>query len=106
MVINDKHERAPEQLRGIIEFARGAFRNDGAEGESVHALCDALEAYLNRYEPIEVGEEEYVNGYCEEMTESEREEQRRSFAFGNCSMSNPHVTREMIDRAAEQLNDY
>lgn len=32
-----------------------------------------------------------------------REEQRRSFAFGNVATSNPHVTREMIDDAAERL---
>jgi hypothetical protein len=34
---------------------------------------------------------------------TEREEQRRSFAYGNAAMSNPRVTREMIDRAAERL---
>ena len=43
-----KRERSPEQLRGIIEWARGEWRDDGAEGETVHALCDALEARLDR----------------------------------------------------------
>lgn len=38
-----------------------------------------------------------------EMTPAEREEQRRSFAYGNAAISNPHVTREMVDRAAEEL---
>lgn len=33
----------PERLRGIIEFARKTWRDDGAEGEAVHRLCDALE---------------------------------------------------------------
>lgn len=31
----------------------------------------------------------------------DREEQRRSFAYGNACLSNSNVTREMIDRAAE-----
>lgn len=31
------------------------------------------------------------------------EEQRRSFAFGNCNIDNPAVTREMADRAAERM---
>lgn len=31
------------------------------------------------------------------------EAQRRSFAFGNANISNPKVTRKMVDRAAKQL---
>lgn len=38
-----------------------------------------------------------------EMTEDGREEQRRSFAFGNANIENPLVTRETIDRQAEAL---
>lgn len=40
-----------------------------------------------------------------EMTPEEREEQRRSFAHGNASISNPNVTRDMIDRAAEGMRE-
>lgn len=29
-----------------ISFARKAWPNDGAEGETVHLLCDALEALM------------------------------------------------------------
>jgi len=36
------------------------------------------------------------------MTPEQREEQRRSFAYGNAKISNPSVTREMIDLAAER----
>jgi len=32
-----------------------------------------------------------------------REEQRRSFAYGNTHFENPRITREMIDREAEKL---
>ena len=32
------------------------------------------------------------------------EEQRRSFAHGNCSIGNPLVTREVVDNAAEELS--
>lgn len=34
------------------------------------------------------------------MTPEERREQRISFAYGNVSMHNPDVTREMVERAA------
>ncbi len=39
--------RSSKQLRGIITFARQQWRIDGAEGETVHALCDALESRLD-----------------------------------------------------------
>lgn len=42
-----------------------------------------------------------IRGY--EVTPAEREEQLRSFAYGNAAISNPNVTREMVDRAAEEL---
>lgn len=37
------------------------------------------------------------------MSAEEREEHRRSFAYGNAAISNPSVTRESIDHAAEQM---
>lgn len=37
------------------------------------------------------------------MTKAEREAQRRNFAFGNLTISNPYITKEEIDRAAEML---
>ena len=33
----------------------------------------------------------------------QREEQRRSFAFGNTALENPRITRKMIDDQAEHL---
>lgn len=38
-----------------------------------------------------------------EFTPGEREEQRRSFAFGNTSIENARITREMVDKQAEIL---
>ena len=38
-----------------------------------------------------------------EMTPQEKERQRRSFAYGNAKIENDHVTREMIDEAAEKI---
>ena len=38
-----------------------------------------------------------------EMTEDEKEEQRRSFAHGNANIENERVTREVVDKAAEQI---
>lgn len=39
------------------------------------------------------------------MTPEQREEQCRDFAYGNAKISNPAVTREMVDRAAEEYSD-
>ena len=36
-------------------------------------------------------------------TPEHREEQRRSFAYGNTAYENERITREMIDRQAEKL---
>lgn len=35
------------------------------------------------------------------MTSEQAEEQRRSFAYGNCKIENDLVTRDMVDKAAE-----
>ena len=37
------------------------------------------------------------------LTEKEREQQRRSFAYGNTHFENEMITREMIDKEAEKL---
>jgi hypothetical protein len=36
-------------------------------------------------------------------TPEQREEQRRSFAFGNTAFENSRITREMVDRQANLL---
>lgn len=36
---------------------------------------------------------------------SEQEAQRRSFAYGNTHFENERITRETVDRAAEDLKD-
>ena len=38
-----------------------------------------------------------------EFPAHEREEQRRSFAYGNTNIENPRITRETVDRQAELL---
>jgi hypothetical protein len=37
------------------------------------------------------------------MTADEREDQRRSFAYGNAHIENARVTREMVDDAAKRI---
>ena len=37
------------------------------------------------------------------MSPEQKEEQRRSFAYGNTNIENPRITRETVDQAAEQL---
>ena len=38
-----------------------------------------------------------------EMSPAEKEEQRRSFAYGNTKIENPLITRQMVDEEAERL---
>ena len=38
------------------------------------------------------------------MSEEEKELQRRSFAWGNVHLHNKMITRELVDRVAEELN--
>ena len=38
-------------------------------------------------------------------TPEHREEQRRSFVYGNTAFENERITREMIDRQAEKLDE-
>lgn len=37
------------------------------------------------------------------MSDDQKEAQRRSFAYGNAHIENDHVTRQMIDEAAEKI---
>lgn len=37
------------------------------------------------------------------MTDSEKEAQRRSFAYGNANIENARVTRAMVNEAADKL---
>lgn len=37
------------------------------------------------------------------MTAAESEEQRRSFVYGNTAFENRRITREMVDRQAQEL---
>lgn len=39
-----------------------------------------------------------------ESTAEEREEQRRSFAYGNTAFENSLITKEMVDRQADLLD--
>jgi hypothetical protein len=39
------------------------------------------------------------------MTSEQKEEQRRSFAYGNTKIENERITRETIDKAAKSLNE-
>jgi hypothetical protein len=39
------------------------------------------------------------------ISEAQREEQRRSFVYGNTAVENAEITREMVNRQAEALRD-
>ena len=36
------------------------------------------------------------------VTDEQREEQRRSFVYGNTAFENPKITRDMVDRLADE----
>jgi hypothetical protein len=42
-------------------------------------------------------------GRSREVTPAEQEAQRRSFAFGNTHFENERITRETVDKAAQEL---
>lgn len=37
------------------------------------------------------------------MTEEEKEEQRRDWAYGNTKLHNPAITREIVDEVADKM---
>jgi Fic family protein len=37
------------------------------------------------------------------MSDKDKEEQRRSFAYGSAKIENDDITQEMVDRAAERM---
>ncbi len=39
-----------------------------------------------------------------EMSDSQKEKQRRSFAYGNAHIENDRVTKQMVDEAAEKIS--
>lgn len=39
------------------------------------------------------------------INDAQREEQRRSFVYGNTAMENEQITRELVDRQAEALRE-
>lgn len=39
-----------------------------------------------------------------QFTAAEKEEHRRSFAYGNTKIENSRITRELIDREADKLS--
>jgi len=38
-----------------------------------------------------------------EMTEEQKEEQRRDWVYGNTKLSNPAITRELVDEVADKM---
>jgi hypothetical protein len=39
------------------------------------------------------------------VSDAQKEEQRRSFVYGNTALENQQITREMVDRQAERLTN-
>jgi hypothetical protein len=39
-----------------------------------------------------------------QMTEEEKEAQRRSFVYGNLAIDNPEVTKELVNKIADEMD--
>lgn len=65
------------RLRGAIAFLREAWRNDGAEGESVHLVCDDAEALLTAAEQARDRLNEWVDTEAGSIEETELAELAR-----------------------------
>lgn len=79
---------------GKPQFLRASFHDRGTVGarhteEGAH-MSDELEKLLAQTP--------------REISARDREEQRRSFAYGNAAIENKYVTREMVDRAAAAID--
>jgi len=61
-----------------------------AEVEGRLAMTDKLKELLEKAKGVKVSPEQ-------------KEEQRRSFAYGNTNIENSRITRETVDREAEEL---
>jgi hypothetical protein len=84
---------------GAWQFSSGPVMRD-INGESADDKAARIHRIVGRRDdgtPI-------LEPMYRDMTATEREEQRRSFAFGNASMSNPNVTRAMVDAAADRMS--
>jgi len=100
----------------ILEFFGGANPPEHTLPRDVSLLSDAtLVANLNmkatlhtpslpagRSEMSKELEKLLEDARSVQMTPAQKEEQRRSFAYGNAKLENEFVTREMIDDAAEE----
>lgn len=67
------------------------------------ALHEQREREKQSSQPVLVRDAIMGNSYSAspQLTSEQREQQRRSFAFGNANIDNPNVTRETIEKAAD-----
>ena len=68
--------------------------------------CDRIEYSVCESVEVMMGEELkrlVEEGRSVKMSAMEKEEQRRSFAYGNTAFENPRITREMVEREAKRL---
>lgn len=71
--MNPDYRPMPDEIReNLIRFARETWRNDGAEGETVHRLCDELEhlvAYRDGWKRAAESQNKQWSAKCGELTE-------------------------------------
>ena len=74
--------------------------SDAIQLESRAEAADRIKHLIYPHSEFEVVEN--VNN-PQSMTSEETEAQRRSFAYGNAKIDNQNITREMIDKAADEI---
>lgn len=88
--------RSRESKRETITCESTAERGDGTRSVSDQKEISDTRPSLDLNTLIET-----ARAY--KPTPAEEEEQRRSFAYGNVALHNPNVTREMVDKVADEM---
>jgi hypothetical protein len=106
-------KRLTNDLRIVVSMA--TLKREQAERAEERAteLGQQLEAALAKLAEEDPGSSETVKVRLKElldrskaieMTTAEREEQRRDFVYGNTRLSNPAITRELVDDVADKMS--
>lgn len=77
----------------------------GDEMRKTIGQCGAIRA-ARQGQPVSDEDIQAMIAAAPPMTDEAREEQRRSFAYGNAAISNARVTRAMVDAAAACLTTH
>ena len=100
------NQEAWERRRPQYELASKMVALRAATGLTQQQLAERTGMKQSAIARLESGtvepSDEVVASILSAAAQRDHEAQRRSFAYGNVALSNPNVTREMIDKAADE----